>query len=184
MAQLDGTRKIAQVRGRSFAEQVLLQHDTDKVGHGPTCASGELLQGAMLLGREVDGQARARHDIMISPSGCWYVDGFDHLLQHRRAVIQDGLCDTVSGAVAKSFRLDPEHERRLEQAAARAGVSISVFIREAVQQRCDAVLGRSLLDELGETVGAVESGRLNARKTGRAFTDLLSQQRERRRQRD
>jgi predicted transcriptional regulator len=75
--------------------------------------------------------------------------------------------------MAKSFRLDPELERRLEEAATRDGVSASVFIRLAVQERCDIVLGRSLLDALGDTVGAVESGKMDSRKTGRAFADLV-----------
>ena len=44
--------------------------------------------------------------------------------------------------MARSFRLDAELERRLQEAAAREGVSASVFIRQAVEERCDVVLGR------------------------------------------
>lgn len=76
--------------------------------------------------------------------------------------------------MAKSFRLSPELARRLEQAAARAGVPVSVFVRAAVLERCDAVLGSSLLEELGDTIGAVESGRMPSTDTGAAFTDLLA----------
>ena len=75
--------------------------------------------------------------------------------------------------MARSFRLDPELEHRLQEAAAREGVSASVFIRQAVQERCDAVLGRSLLEWLGDGVGSVESGNIDSRHTGRAFADLL-----------
>ncbi|TME98140.1 MAG: ribbon-helix-helix protein, CopG family [Chloroflexi bacterium] len=75
----------------------------------------------------------------------------------------------------KSFRLTPELEGRLEKAAARAGVSVSDFIREAVQEKCDGVLGgRTLLDMLGDTVGAVEGGGgIDSGHTGREFADLM-----------
>ena len=43
--------------------------------------------------------------------------------------------------MAKSFRLDPDLERRLEQAAAREGVPASALIRDAVRRRCDEILG-------------------------------------------
>jgi predicted transcriptional regulator len=75
--------------------------------------------------------------------------------------------------MAKSFRLDPELEQRLEAAAAREGVPASALIREAIRRRCDEVLGGTLLDELGDTVGAVELGSAQSRQTGRALTELL-----------
>ncbi len=76
--------------------------------------------------------------------------------------------------MAKSFRLSAELERRLEQAAARAGVPVSAFIRDAVLERCQTVLGHSLLEELGDSVGAFESGRIDTARTGREFADLLA----------
>lgn len=75
--------------------------------------------------------------------------------------------------MAKSFRLDPDLERRLEQAAARQGVQVSALIREAVRRRCDEVLGGTLLGELGEIVGAVDVGGDHSRRTGEAFSELL-----------
>jgi predicted transcriptional regulator len=75
--------------------------------------------------------------------------------------------------MAKSFRLDPELECRLQEAAAREGVSVSVFIRMALKERCDVVLGRTLLDDLGDSIGAFESGRMDSTRTGEAFTDYL-----------
>ncbi|HTD79423.1 MAG TPA: hypothetical protein VK898_17420 [Chloroflexota bacterium] len=48
-----------------------------------------------------------------------------------------------------------------------------MFIRKAVEERCDVVLGRSLLEWLGDGVGSVESGKIDSRHTGRAFADLL-----------
>ncbi len=88
----------------------------------------------------------------------------------------------MCAGMVKSFRLTPDLEGRLEKAAARAGVSVSDFIREAVEEKCDSVLGgRSLLDLLGDTVGAVESGNIDSRHTGRAFTDLLVEKHRKRR---
>jgi hypothetical protein len=75
--------------------------------------------------------------------------------------------------MAKSFRLDPDLERRLDQAAAREGVRASALIRDAVRRRCDEVLGGTLLDELGEIVGAVDAGGDRSRRTGDVFAELL-----------
>ena len=83
--------------------------------------------------------------------------------------------------VAKSFRLDPDLERRLEQAAAREGVPASALIRDAVRRRCDEVLGGTLLDELGEIVGAVDGSGDQSSRTGEAFAELLRKRRNRRR---
>src|SRR5207302_9150158 len=86
-----------------------------------------------------------------------------------------GGCDTICVVMIKSFRLTPELEGRLEKAAARAGVSVSDFIREAVEEKCEGILGgRTLLDMLGDTVGAVEGGgNIDSSHTGREFADLM-----------
>jgi hypothetical protein len=84
--------------------------------------------------------------------------------------------------VAKSFRLDPELERRLEQAAAREGVPASVLIRDAIRRRCDEVLGGTLLHELGDIVGSVEIGGDQSHRTGEAFSELLRARSKRRKQ--
>jgi predicted transcriptional regulator len=84
--------------------------------------------------------------------------------------------------MAKSFRLDPDLERRLEQAAAREGVAASALIRDAVRRRCDEVLGGTLLNELGEIVGAIDVGGDRSRRTGEAFAELLRKRRKRRRE--
>jgi predicted transcriptional regulator len=84
--------------------------------------------------------------------------------------------------MAKSFRLDPDLERRLEQAAAREGVPASALIRDAVRRRCDEVLGGTLLSELGEIVGAIDVGGDRSRRTGDAFAELLRERRKRRRE--
>ena len=82
--------------------------------------------------------------------------------------------------MAKSFRLDPDLERRIEQAAAREGVPASMLIREAVRRRCDEVLGRTLLHELGDIVGSVDIGGDRSRRTGQAFAEILRSRRKRR----
>jgi predicted transcriptional regulator len=79
--------------------------------------------------------------------------------------------------MAKSFRLDPDLERRLVEAAAREGVPASALIRDAVRRRCDEVLGGTLLDELGEIVGAIDVGGDQSRRTGEAFAGLLQTRR-------
>jgi hypothetical protein len=84
--------------------------------------------------------------------------------------------------MAKSFRLDPDLERRLEQAAAQEGVPASALIRDAVRRRCDEVLGGTLLHELGEIIGAIDVGGDQSRRTGDAFAELLRKRPTRRRE--
>ncbi len=84
--------------------------------------------------------------------------------------------------MAKSFRLDPDLEHRLEEAAAREGVPASALIRDAVRRRCDEVLGGTLLGELGELVGAIDVGGNQSRRTGEAFAGLLQKRRTRHRE--
>jgi len=66
VAQVDRTRKVTQVRRRFVAEQVGLQHVADELRHRPAGACRQLLQGVVLLGREVNWQALTSHDVMIS----------------------------------------------------------------------------------------------------------------------
>jgi ribbon-helix-helix CopG family protein len=82
-------------------------------------------------------------------------------------------------AMAKSFRLDPDLERRLELAAARDGVPASALIRDAVRRRCDEVLGGTLLHDLGEIVGAADIGGDQSRRTGDALAELLQERHKR-----
>jgi hypothetical protein len=84
--------------------------------------------------------------------------------------------------MAKSFRLDRDLERRLEQAAAHEGVPASALIRDAVRRRCDEVLGGTLLHELGDIVGTIDIGGDQSRRTGDAFAELLRQRQTRRRE--
>ena len=88
--------------------------------------------------------------------------------------------------------MDPDLEAQLARAAEAEGVSASDFIREAVRERSERVLGHTLRDELADVVGALqrkparasgrptgepdESGRI-AERTGAAFTELLLRKR-------
>lgn len=76
--------------------------------------------------------------------------------------------------MAKSFRLDRDLERKLEEAARVEGVPVSSVIREAVARRCDEILGRTLKARLHDVIGAVNSEGGRAARTGDAFRRLLS----------
>ena len=83
----------------------------------------------------------------------------------------------------RSVRLDDELEQRLAEAASVAGQPVSALIREAVQQKCDEVLGQRLDVQLADVIG-IFSSRERSRdssRTGRAFTRLLLQKRKKRR---
>jgi hypothetical protein len=52
-----------------------------------------------------------------------------------------------------------------------------VLIREAVRRRCYEVLARTLRSDLGDIVGAVQIGGDSSRRTGAAFTEVLTSKR-------
>ncbi|MGH3327665.1 MAG: DUF1778 domain-containing protein [Streptomycetales bacterium] len=75
----------------------------------------------------------------------------------------------------KSLRLDPELEGRLERAAAIRGESLSEFIRRAAAERADATLSVNDPADFADILGAVHGGGGRARRTGRAFAELLAE---------
>jgi hypothetical protein len=75
-----------------------------------------------------------------------------------------------------SVRLDPDLERRLEQAASLRGESKSDFIRAAVIERIDATLGTSLVDRLAHVIGQVDLGGGLAERTSEVFRERLLEQ--------
>jgi Ribbon-helix-helix protein, copG family len=78
----------------------------------------------------------------------------------------------------RSVRLDDELEQRLAEAATVVGQPVSALIREAVQQKCDEVLGDRLDQRLAGFIGSVDGGkRRSSRRTGREFTRLLERRR-------
>jgi len=77
----------------------------------------------------------------------------------------------------KSVRLDPDLEARLQEAAKVAGVPESTLMREAIAERCDAVLKQRLDHRLADVIGIIESDGGRARQTGAAFTALVRRRR-------
>ena len=77
------------------------------------------------------------------------------------------------GGPVKSLRLDPNLERRLHQAAAVRGESLSEFIRRAAAERAEATLSAEPADDFSDVVGVVHGGGGRARRTGEAFTEEL-----------
>lgn len=69
----------------------------------------------------------------------------------------------------RSVRLGAELERRLDEAARITGTHVSELIRDAVRERCDAILGARLSRRLADVVGSVASGGGSSRRTGREF---------------
>ena len=74
----------------------------------------------------------------------------------------------------RSFRIDPHLERRLEKVAQREAVPVSAVVRTAIGRHCDEVLGRDARASLDDVIGIVQSNGGRARRTGRAFKDMLA----------
>jgi predicted DNA-binding protein len=79
--------------------------------------------------------------------------------------------------MAKSFRIDPMLERRLDEVARRRAVPVSVVVREAIARHCDEVLGEDLRSQMADVIGVVHSGGGRAERTGEAFKRLLAERR-------
>lgn len=77
----------------------------------------------------------------------------------------------------RSVRLDEALEARLEQAAAVAGKPVSDIIRQAIEERCEAILGQRLSHRLNDVIGVVHSKGGRARRTGDAFRAALKNKR-------
>lgn len=76
----------------------------------------------------------------------------------------------------KSLRLDPDLEIRLQRAADVRGESLSEFIRRAAAERADVVLNGAGGD-FTDVSGVINGGGGRARRTGTAFTELLTEHR-------
>jgi hypothetical protein len=73
----------------------------------------------------------------------------------------------------KSVRLDADLQAQLRRAARATGVSESEFIRQAVADRSQEVLGDGLEELLGGLVGVVHSRGGRARQTSRRYVEVL-----------
>ena len=69
----------------------------------------------------------------------------------------------------KSVRLDPALEARLEEASQITGEPVSEIIRQAIAQRCDAILDERLDHRLSDVIGIIQSDGGRSRSTGSAF---------------
>jgi len=74
----------------------------------------------------------------------------------------------------RSVRLDQALESRLEQAAQLSGEPVSNIIRQAIEERCAAILGQRLADLLRDVAGTVRSNGGRARQAGKAFSTHLA----------
>ena len=81
----------------------------------------------------------------------------------------------------RSLRLDPGLDERVRRAAALEGSTISEFLRRAAAERAERTLSASGGERLADVVGVVHGGGGRAGETGKAFTDLLSEEESRRR---
>jgi len=79
----------------------------------------------------------------------------------------------------RSVRLDPELDELVQRAAAQEGASVSEFLGRAAAERARRTLAQRPTDQLTDVIGAVRSRGGQARRTGEAFTDLLSSRRRR-----
>ena len=77
----------------------------------------------------------------------------------------------------KSVRFDDRLQARLSAAARAAGVTESEFIRQAVAERSEQLLGDSIEHRLSGVLGAISSRGGRARKASSHYLDLLRQQR-------
>ena len=75
----------------------------------------------------------------------------------------------------RSVRLDPEMDGRLRRAAAVEGLSVSEFIRRAAADRANHTLSDRAEQPLRDVLGAINSDKRHARRSGAAFADLVAE---------
>ncbi len=80
----------------------------------------------------------------------------------------------------RSVRLDESLESRLEEAAHLSGEPVSNIIRQAIEERCAAMLGQRLAHRLRDVAGIVRSKGGRARRTGKKFSAQLKKKQGRR----
>ena len=75
------------------------------------------------------------------------------------------------------MRLQPRERALLRRAAQRLGVTESAFIREAITQRAETVLGDTLAERLKDIIGSVHGkGPSVAHRTSEAFGEMLEEE--------
>lgn len=79
----------------------------------------------------------------------------------------------------RSIRLDEALEARLQEAATASGRPVSEIIRQAIEERCAAILSQCLAHRVRDVAGIVRSRVGRARRTGEAFRKELRKRRDR-----
>jgi hypothetical protein len=75
----------------------------------------------------------------------------------------------------RSLRLDPELDRRVREAAAIRGESVSEFIRLAAAKRAEETLAERGRERFADVAGSVHGGGGRARRSGAAFADAMAE---------
>jgi len=76
----------------------------------------------------------------------------------------------------RSVRLDDQMDNRVRRAAAAEGVSVSEFIRRAAAERVEQTLSSGGEERLADVVGVIRSEHRQARRSGKAFAELVADQ--------
>ena len=79
----------------------------------------------------------------------------------------------------RSLRLEAALEEAIERAAAARGETVSEFLRRAAADRVDATWTDDVEVRFDDVLGAIHGGGGRARRTGRAFEELLVDKRAR-----
>jgi hypothetical protein len=75
-----------------------------------------------------------------------------------------------------SVRLGESLEARLRRAATLQGIPVSQFVRDAVDERCNATLGLSVAEALADYIGAFESdGTHDSRNSEEEFGRIVEE---------
>jgi len=74
----------------------------------------------------------------------------------------------------RSIRLDPELDRKVRKAAAARGESVSAFIRIAAAARAEETLSERGRERFRDVAGIVHGGGGRARRTGKAFAEIVA----------
>jgi hypothetical protein len=75
-----------------------------------------------------------------------------------------------------TIRLDPTLEEQTKRAAATAGISVSAFVRRALEKECQSARDERLDVLLADVIGSVASREPcdDARRTGEALKEILA----------
>lgn len=76
----------------------------------------------------------------------------------------------------RSFRFDPQLERRIQEVADQKGVTASEVVRDATRKYCDEALGTTLYDAMVDLIGVYETEGGVADRAHSAFAEALDEE--------